>query len=115
MTDRERCPECRYGGGWHAEDCQTHGEPEESGSERFVCPCRVCPRCGFRDESPDRTHPLDGLAHRCFRCGNLEWWSVVGPEFGERCPTSPEELAAWTAYDNAVLAENTNNQKEGES
>ena len=34
LTDRERCPECRYGGGWHAEDCQTRGEPENTNNQK---------------------------------------------------------------------------------
>ena len=34
LTERERCPECRYGGGWHAEDCQTHGEPENTNNQK---------------------------------------------------------------------------------
>lgn len=84
----------------------SHGPREPAaGVVMFVCPCRVCPRCGDIDDDEERQHPEDGLAFGCARCRLPEWWCHVGPPPRDgRCPVSLDEMLAWKAHDDGVLA-----------
>jgi predicted nucleic acid-binding Zn-ribbon protein len=68
----------------------------------YICPCRVCPRCGTVTDD-DRPHPADGLAHGCPECGeHAEWWAHVGPYMDGRHIRSAAEAEVWRCYDTQV-------------
>lgn len=66
----------------------------------FVCPCRVCPRCGH-ERDPEDEHPLDGIAW-C-SSGQHEWWAAAGPFMDGEHPADERQLARWNAYDDRVI------------